>query len=78
MFWQEYFDQIEGNLAQIALEEKILAEVRRREELALKIMNTAVTLVQKIYRGNKARAEYIKLKNKKSKGKKGGKGGKKK
>jgi len=75
---QEYFDQIEGNLAQIRLEEKILAEVWRREEVALKTMYNAAVKLQKIARGKKARAEVAKLKAKQSKGKKKGKSGKKK
>jgi hypothetical protein len=74
---QEYFDRIEGNEQQIRTEERILSDIRKREQDAITKMNKGATALQKLARGRKARQEYQKMLKAKNKGKGKGKGKKK-
>eukprot|EP01041_Mallomonas_annulata_P006202 gene6202-12568_t len=71
---KEYFDKVDADLNRNTEEEDILAAVARRETYGDRLLGRAVSMIQKIARGRRARAEYAKLKAKQRKSKKGKKG----
>lgn len=74
---KEHFDRVDASARQQWMEEEALAVVREKVELAMRVIDGAATKVQSLFRGRRARAEFLKSRKKSKKGGKG-KGGKKK
>ncbi len=68
---KEYFDDVDRRLALEERDRQIIKHYRDTAAHGWKVLNNAVTKIQKIYRGRKARALYTKMKAKR-KGKKKG------
>lgn len=71
---KEYFDKVDADLGRNSEEENLLAAIARREAYGIGVLSKAATIIQKIARGRRTRAEMAKMKNKKGKEKKGKKG----
>lgn len=70
---EEHFDRVDANNQQRLEEERRLAEFKRRVTAAREMLDRSAVMLQKIFRGRKARADL-----KASHGKKKKKGGGKK